>query len=369
MKEEDCGEDKTSYKKMIFSVILAIIIYSFYSENGIFNLIYGIDAAFIVLPAITAIIIYIFSEIIGYIFEGNLILTLKVSLHFLMIGLFVFLLIDNTPFLSLLNSAAQPILYLSILISLYYIFSSGIEENKSLSTALKSTTIVVLGFFSRNLSLALFPNQIEIFGESLATMIANSVFLGLIFVAGGFIFLYKNKQNPHSLLEKDVFHILSFIVGSFIGFYVFGLRSYLEGSIGSRLLLLEWSIVIGLGIVGFLKILQDIRSREKTKESWTPHQKVERVLQDKKREEILKAMEEFLENGSKEKIIVYLIFRESRKEKSWTQIFYQIKELLEYEDLEPSPILSRWTKEKVKKKNKKRRKDVLEKTIEKIEEE
>ncbi len=209
--------------------------------------------------------------------------------------------------------------------------------------------------------------------DSLGNIFKFSVILTML---ASFTGVLRDHTNPYisylgSYLSQDLFR--KFLALVLLGSYFSFIRGMLTGVMGEQwrfLALMEWAVVCLFFYHGYRsantygEIFVD---KQELALKWTKHTQDIKYTKDQKLEQLSKLVEHFVENGDKNFLSLTLSSMMSNLGYTPERIHVALKDLLEYEDLEPGPIAFNWQIDYIKNKNRKNRRDTIASTLENLE--
>lgn len=232
----------------------------------------------------------------------------------------------------------------------------------TLQTLTKTVALILLGVLSSGLVMA-FSSQNLLFANISISGFFFAGFTALFYPAS---FADKPKVRKASAwLSKDT--IGKIVIGVLIGFYIFFVHPKVYAIDPTWTLIGEWLFVAVVAVGGYLSIRSKVSgiSAPLIVENWKKHQQ---ELEFKTTEELTtlaENVEEFLDYGNKNYILLYLTNFLFEKNVDVEQINLALTELINYQDIKPKLVV-KWDEPLIKNLNAQKRKQVLSKTIKNV---
>lgn len=209
--------------------------------------------------------------------------------------------------------------------------------------------------------------------DSLGNIFKFSVILTVL---ASFTGVLRDHANPYisylgRYFGRDLFR--KFLALVLLGSYFSFIRGILTGVMGEQwrfLALMEWAVVCLFFYHGYRSAnsyAEIFVDKQELALKWTKHSQDIRYTKDQKLERLSKLVQHFVENGDKNLLSLTLSSMMSNLGYTPERIHVALKDLLEYEDLEPGPIAFNWQLDYIKTKNIKNRRDTIASTLENLE--
>ncbi len=186
------------------------------------------------------------------------------------------------------------------------------------------------------------------------------------------LFFYSKDLNKTylSFLSEKVLDLQMVIVliGASFSYYFLHLRNILAEDIVSPIIYGDWIVIILFGMI-FISVfwnrIESIVLKEEDIDYGKSHQQDIVRYVDKKLRELENIQKDFVENGKKEYLLIYLIdlIRSNVKDMNKKKVSLLLRPLINYHDRSIPDLSFKWWKKRIKEKNIRERKKVLEMTM------
>ncbi len=357
-----------AFRTVIF-VILILALAFFSSHNDVLTQMLGVNVSFTIPPlAVVSTIIYLVA-LADVLVKGELwMAVLRGALGFA-VGLFLSMIVMAFP--STLD--VQPIgfwLLAALVVVVVAYISRAVFESYHV-TVLRvlslSIALIVLGYISSQM-ITLISQQATVnfppsFNIVILCSFATASALSLIGLLSG-------SENPYlSYIGKELSKLPSLaailVLAVFLFLYTFDIRPILAASYSIDLLPFEWGAVFAVSFA----IYRNARSyvakflaQDLDLGKWT--RLVQKIEQKKgKVEDISRIVRKFVEEGSKDEVLIYLVSTLLENRASASETLTAIRGIINYQDI-PRSRLALFSKlEKCERENETRRKEVLLQTL------
>lgn len=365
------------YGSIIVPLVLLGLVYFFLSPYRIFELPTEMSLAFLGLPLMGLLSIITVEEIIKTLFSGSFVPPLSDCLVRLALGVFAFFLLRNLNSPEAL-SAAMPVFLIFALFSGYRVISYFLKEDYPPSVISKSFAFVASGIILKHLFSSLIPeartnlsSSSSLSSTKILLIFFREVLPMGIVIGGAAISLYALKKSDNDYFSVIGSWVEAHVMG--IGFfggvtwvYIFSAREQLIASFGQELLVAEWGIVGLFAFATYIMMRGSVKGMAEREQfrSWEKHAQKIGSSGDPDQARVAEMIEEFIEEGKKERIITYLIRLSERRGYRQRFISNMMGELINYREEELPPLVLSWEAERIKEKNREKRKEVLENVLE-----
>lgn len=353
-----------NYWRVVLAGIAIALSFAMCMKGGIVQGLRGIDISFLFFPLLAMLTAVLISEVIGAVFTGSLVSRIRSSLYCLAAGLFFFLLLPGPPVPERFHPTAFPILCLSIIAAAYKLTGHFTKGLPAWSILAKVPAIILAGLIIWHLSSIALPSWRGV-------PVPAVLFTGFTLSAAACsLSALAFSKNPYLLRTgKSLGHPSAmFFLGIFLAFYFTSLRQPISEVLHERLAFAEWGIVCFLCGIGFLKLRSTVKHASKPVSfgTWAKHLQIVKMKEDRDLVDVSELVKDFVENGSKGGILVYLISAASGAGALRDRILEAVDGLVSYENKPVPSIAFRWEAERLKRENRKARRDILEKTIRRL---
>lgn len=357
-----------AFRTVIF-VILILVLEFISSHNDVMIQMLGVDLSFTLLPlTVVSAIIYVIS-IADVLLKGELwTAVLRGGLGF-SVGLFLSMIIMVWPYAADLLSLGAWLLAAVVVAVAVYI-SRAVFESYHISVMRVlpvSVALVILGYISSQM-IALLSQQTTVHFPPSFDIV---VFCSFATVSGlCLIGLLSSSENPYlSYIGKRLSNLSNlaavFVIVVLFFLYSFDLRPTLAASYSTYLLPFEWGAVFVISFAIFRNARSYVAkslAQDLDLGKWT--RLVQKIVQKKdKVEDVSRIVREFVEEGNKQDVLVYLVSILLENRASASETVTVISKIINYRDIPRSRLalfskLENWERE-----NKTRRKEVLHQTL------
>ncbi len=373
--EKQATEKKLNYGVLIAYVVLMIAAYFLLDAEGIISGQIEADLSFLIIP----FIIFLTGAFIGEIFNTYLTGTtadmLKSSLLWLFSGTAIFLLLSRPP----LPTDYQPTGYIVLLVIFavvfYHLFEVILAKRFALKTLVQAAIIFLAGLASRTL-LMMFAwgnnLEFEISDLALVVTLADLLFWSLTLLSIMLLLSLLALSRNHFLTMAGFWFgnkpALKGMLILIFTFYFLNLRSVLEELYYPDFQIYEWLSLSIVFIALIFLISKNIKNVVKlaTYAGWGKHRQNIDINKGDQLLELANHVDQFLEQGDKQKILIYIINESLKRKLSIEQIQNIVSDFIDYQDEPESPLTTRYGKESLRRRNINKRKLVLEEMVAKF---
>ncbi len=371
--------------------LMTAVLYLFYYQRIIVPLDYlgrgtTMDLSYLLTPSIALITFNYIAGIIERVFVGELVEPLarglkriaatSAALLFAQAYItgwipYVTLFLFNASLLTTLHSTLVAylrrynVVFDPVLTSLYILFVGYLGSQ---------TWLNVYPFIERGVSAAPLSSFLVSFFRSGLAEPVNMVIIMSTAVAAFFSLLgvFRSHPNPNlrfigrtlgTGLDRKVIYTF------FLSYYLLFVRKYLMESSGFNpqyIVVAEWAGICLLFYVSYKRFrdyTQDSLLMADLHGTWQKHlQQIEQVT-DYKLDHVSSLVEQFIQQGTREELIVHLALVMDRAEYSEQRIRDVLDELINYQDLRPGKIAFSWQVERLGKVNMRRRSEILNRVL------
>lgn len=331
--------------------------------------IFNVDISFTILPLIIASTIIYLVAIVEVFLTGELSQALSRGILGFAVGLFLSMVVMSAPELKDYQPLGFWILLADIIIVIAYT-SSSISKSYHVNI-LKilpiSVALMILGYISSQIITLLSQHATIQFPPSLETIISYSfVATSALCLLG----LFSGSRSPYlSYVGKKFSSALGlatiFAVALLLLFYSLDLRPVIAGFYSNYLLPVEWGAVLVTSYALYRNAKSYVAkslAEDLSLGKWT--RLIQKIVQKKdKVEEVSKIVKDFVDEGDKEGVLVYLTSALFENQASTSETVAAISKIVKYQDIPASKLAFLSKLENREQENKIRRKDILYQTL------
>ena len=369
------GGRRIAGRELLGPVLAAIAIavaFAFLHKGGIAEGLSGRDVSFLLFPTLVGLAMVLVAQVVGALFAGTLVPTIRGVIYCLAIRLFFSLLLNDPPTPWQYRPAALPVFILAVIAAAYLLARALTKQLPLLRIVAKSVTIFMAGLVVWFLFGSVLPSlsglPLPLTSIPLPPVFLASFVLAAAFVAISALSLSKNSYLSVSGRWFGSAAAYAFFLGLFLALYFTSLRSSASALLGWWLPVTEWGVVCLVCGVGFWMLRSGVKlaSKPVSYGAWAKHLQ---IVEMKGREEVADVaalVREFVENGSNGGLLVHLISEAGAAGVSRERILGAVEEMVDYRDAPLPRVAFRWEVERVRRANREARKAVLEKTIREV---
>ena len=368
-KREGKGARKIGGRALIGPALAAVALVlsiAFLMPGGIVQGLYGKDVSFLLLPAVSALVLVLATEIMGAVFGGALVPRMRGALYILAAGVFLCFLLLTPPVPWTIQPAAFPTLVLSLIAACYVLAGHLTRRLPVMRAVARSVALALAGLAVWWLLSSVQPSW-------------RGIPLPVVFLSGfafsaavPLVSALAHSKNPYlsvlgGWIGRGVVH--AFFLGAFLALYFTWLRLPASALLGAWLPVTEWGAVCLAASVGFW-LLRGAVKRSSKPVSYGALAKHLQVVKMREEAEVVGTAElvrDFVERGSKAGILVHVVSAASASGAPRERVTRAVEELADYEDAPLPSIALRWEVERLARANREARRRVLENTIREIE--
>jgi len=357
--------------RTVLIIVLALSSYWFLHPQGLIFQVFNKDLSFLLSPILVASIIFYLSSLISVIFTGRIINIITSSLKGFSTAFMFFLLISNPP----TSEALRPIGFWLLICALIVIFHHVVSSVAQLyHEPLPKVFATSLSLFAGGLALSQVTPLIPIsLPWNLGSSLDKIVLLGFALASIASLFgVFKDFSNPYlrylgEKLGSNLFSVLELAI--FVLLYFFNIRSYLIDMypVYIPLPLIEWGVVCMISWSLYRKLKHETKvslSEPLKLGDWTRLQQKVGYHMDQELIDVSKLTEEFVEDGAKEGILVYITTVLLMNNVEQEAIEKVVSKLVDYQDTPYPRIALSWGLKGVEEENKERRTQLLQAVLE-----
>lgn len=389
----------------LYTILIGVILYLQFFQNitiplTIQNETYLFDPTFLLIPLLALIVCNFASKIVNNVIIGKLREPLRTSFNWLGISAFFWLITQDQNFPSDLQPLGNYVILITTVIILRSIITEILIDRNQIigGSIIYALSILLLGIIGSRLWLQIhllmeeyhiftidtligrepWEVLIVLFYSGLAEVLDDAILMSSIFISALSVTkIFRHHSNPY--LDFVGKRLNTSLGNKFLGTLVFLLyllffRSFLlnHTRINPQLVTMgEWVVICLVSYVIYRRTRTFVSESMTVTEKigfWTRHiQEIEHTS-DLKLDKLLKLIENFLYNGDKNELIVYLVDTFRRFNVSVSRINYSISELLDHIELEVGLTTFIWQRRMLERLNIERRMEALDAVIKKLHE-
>jgi hypothetical protein len=363
------GAGKIGRRALIGPTLAAVALVlsiAFLMPGGVVQGIYGKDVSFLLLPAVSALVLVLITEIMGAVFGGTFVPRMRGALYILAAGVFLCFLLLTPPMPRTIQPAAIPTLLLSTIAACYVLVGHLTKRLPVMRAVARSVALALAGLAVWYLLSSTQPSWRGIplpvvFLSGFAFSAAVSLVSALAFSKNPYLSIFGGW------IGRGV--VYAFFLGAFLALYFTWLRLPASTMLGAWLPITEWGVVCFATSIGFW-LLRGAVKRSSKPVSYGALAKHLQVVKMREEADVVGTAElvrDFVERGSKGGILVHVVSAASASGASRERVTRAVEELADYEDAPLPSIALRWEVERLTRANREARRKVLENTIKEIE--
>jgi hypothetical protein len=380
---------KTASKTIVYAVVATILYYITMVENYSFPLSFEDRVVDVALrqffePILVYISLRFIKELMDLFFIGKYIPSLRTALSYLSFLVPIWMLSRPYTSLYVLTTISYNLILITCINLAFNLTKTyAIEKNNSaISIAANFFSIIFIGYIfshaAREIGLNLISNNIIDFPPSLISGLSNLSLTSSILAA--FLTLtvfFAKTENPYIiyLVEKINVNPVENFLRIFILFsYVIYLRPIVDSIFAENreyLPYFEWGIIFLLSYILFRNLRHYVStsiSRTDPMGQWSKHLQVIETRSDYRIDQLTEYIEEFINYGDKDILLVYLINLLSINHKGLLRTADALYDLIYYEPKNLELITFQWNRERTRQEEIKKRKEILSNLLPLIEE-
>ena len=354
------GERRGGRAGFLLSVIPIFLAIALFTKGGILQSLFGMDVSFLLLPTLIPATVNFMSHILKSFFTGRLLSSLQSGLGNLCLGLFLFIILVGE------TSAAYFVLFLTLLAAAYPVVKYTLRMRPMLQVTARTLALLLAGIGGY----LFFASVADTMSEFLMWM----VLVGAIFAVGFSLlsFLFFHPSDRVSFAGRVFDHAVpfAFFLGFFLA-YLFGpARTYLWSRYGGGMALVEWGGFCFLFGVSSMVLVRGLRRWTKPVKAgeWTKHLPLIEVTRDKSVEAVAGYVKEFVERGSKGKLLVHLVRSVEKEGVPEERILAVVRELVDYHPPQLPRLAFRSELRELERREQAKRREIVERVIRKLRE-
>jgi len=311
-----------------------------------------------IFPFTLLVAIYTAKAVIRRTLSGAFLPNLMRSLTCVAWGPFLFTIFTKLPPLKQLGPVGWLSLHLAGLGAAYELLAFAARRHPFFSIPLKTSAMLVAALIART--------HLAGIQSTLADMVYYGLLLSASACALSALALSKNPYLFKTGKWLGSWTAGVFLIGALGALYFLSLRERLAEALGPNFPIAEWGLVssaVGLSLAGLHRGVKRMSEPVKLAD-WMKHRQVVGTRSEKELDEVSELVNDFVENGDKSGIVVYLASVASENGIDPRTAASCLRELLEYRDKELPWLVTRRVAAALEMENREERKRVLSRTVE-----